>query len=181
MWKFMFNIPFAPFSSPIHFFCLLFAGWINRDQLQAIGYLQTECAVLRELLGKKRLRLNDDQRRRLAAQGRKLGRSRLIEFATIDTPDTILRWHRLLIARKWDGIAKRKTPGRPATEASLAALTVRMARDNPTWGYDRIQGALANLGHDIAANTVKNILRESGIEPAPKRSRLPRWSEFIKS
>lgn len=149
--------------------------------MQAIKYLQTEGAVLRELLGQKRLRLNDDQRRRLAVTGRTLGRSRLAEFATIGTPDTILRWHRLLIARKWDFSANRKSPGRPATDQSIAVVTVQFASENPTWGYDRIQGALANLGHDIAPNTIKNILKAHGIEPAPKRSRLPRWSEFIKS
>src|SRR5438477_12520092 len=167
--------------SPFYFFFVLFAGWINREQLQAIAYLQTECAVLRELLGKKRLRLNDDQRRRLAVQGKILGRSRLTELATIVTPDTILRWHRSLIARKWDFSRKRKSPGRPATEQAIAEVTVRMARENPTWGYDRLQGALANLGHAVTANTVKNILLAHGIEPAPRRSKLPRWSEFIKS
>jgi transposase InsO family protein len=169
------------YLSPVQFLCLLFSGWINREQLQAIAYLQTESAVLRELLGKKRPRLNDDQRRRLAVKGRILGRSRLAEFATIVTPDTILRWHRMLVAKKWDFSHKRKPPGRPATEQAVAELTVRMARDNPTWGYDRLAGALANLGHKLAANTVKQILQEQGIEPAPRRSRLPRWSEFIKS
>ena len=167
--------------SPFYFLVMLCSGWINREQLQAIEYLQTESAVLRELLGKKRMRLNDDQRRRLAAKGRALGRSRLAELATIVTPDTILRWHRTLIARKWDFSANRKSPGRPATGQAIAELTVRLARENPTWGYDRIEGALANLGHDVAANTVKNILTAHGIEPAPKRSKLPRWSEFIKS
>jgi putative transposase len=167
--------------SPIHFLCLLFAGWINREQLRAIGYLQTELAVLRELHGKKRLRLNDDQRRRLAVKGKTLGRSRLAELATIVTPDTILRWHRLLVARKWDYSSQRKSPGRPPTDQAVTELTVRMARENSTWGYDRIVGALANLGHDVAPNTVKNILKAHGIEPAPKRSKLPRWSEFIKS
>ena len=167
--------------SPFHFLVTVIAGWINREQLQAIEYLQVECAVLRELLGKKRLRLNDDQRRRLAVKGREIGRSRLAEFATIVTPDTILRWHRLLIARKWDYSARRKSPGRPAIDQSVTALVVRMAHENTTWGYDRIVGALANLGHVIAANTVKNILLAHGIEPAPKRSRLTRWSEFIKS
>jgi putative transposase len=167
--------------SPIHFVCLLFAGWINREQLRAIDYLQTELAVLRELHGKRRLRLNDNQRRRLAAKGKSLGRSRLSELATIVTPDTILRWHRLLVARKWDYSSQRKSPGRAATDQAIAELTVRMARENPAWGYDRIVGALANLGHTIAANTVKSILLAQGIEPVPKRSKLPRWSEFIMS
>ena len=160
---------------------MLCSGWINREQTQALDYLQTECAVLRELLGQKRLRLTDDQRRRLAVKGKMLGRARLAQLATIVTPDTILRWHRLLIARKWDFSAERKSPGRPPTERAIAELTVRLARENPTWEYDRIEGVLANLGHDLAPNTVKNILLAHGIEPAPKRGKLPRWSEFIKS
>ena len=167
--------------SPFHFLVMLCSGWINREQLHAIDYLQTEVAVLRELLGKKRIRLDDDQRRRLAVKGKTLGRARLAELATIVTLDTILRWHRTLIARKWDFSADGTSPGRPATEQAVAELTVRMARENPTWGYDRIEGALANLGHKVAPNTVKNILKAHGIEPAPKRSKLPRWSEFIKS
>lgn len=173
-------MPTAPFA-PFQFLVLLLAGWINREQLQAIEYLTTECALLRELFGKKRPRLTDGQRRRLAVKGKTLGRSRLAEFATIVTPETILRWHRMLIARKWDYSHQRKVPGRPPTEQTIAELTVQMARDYPMWGYDRIAGALANLGHRIAANTVKNILLADGIEPAPKRSRLPRWSAFIKS
>jgi len=160
---------------------MLCSGWINCDQLLAIAYLQTECAVLRELLGKKRLRLNDKQRRRLAVKGRTLGRSRLAELATIVTSDTILRWHRMLIARKWNYSAHGNSPGRPPTERTIVELTVRTARENPRWGYGRIEGALANLGYVLAANTVKNILKAHGIEPAPKRSKLPRWSEFIRS
>jgi len=125
--------------------------------------------------------LNDNQPQRLAVEGRALGRSRLSELATLVTPDTILRWRHLLIARKLDHSGERKSPGRPPTEQVIAELTVRTARENPTWGYDRIEGALANLGHDVAPNTVKNILKAHRIEPAPKRSRLPRWSEFTKS
>jgi len=80
--------------------------------------------------------LNDDQRRRLAVKGRTLGRSRLAELATIVTPDTILRWHRLLVARKRDYSGQRKSAGRPPTEQTIAELTVKMARENPTWGYE---------------------------------------------
>ncbi|MGE5193728.1 MAG: hypothetical protein ACM3U2_14630 [Deltaproteobacteria bacterium] len=108
--------------SAFHFLMLLFSGWINREQLRAIAYLQTEAAVLRELLGKKRLRLSDDQRRRLAVKGKTLGRSRLAEVATIVAPDTILRRHRLLIARKWDYSGSRQSPGRPPTEQLLPPL-----------------------------------------------------------
>jgi len=115
-----------------------FAGWINRHQQEVIEYLVEENHVLREQVKDRRLRLTDGQRRRLAAKGHRLGRRLLGRVATIVTPDTILRWHRRLIAEKWT--YARKGPGRPGTMKKVAALTVRMARENPTWGYSRIQG-----------------------------------------
>ena len=112
--------------------------------------------------------------RRLAVRGQKLGRRILAQVAGIVTPDTILRWYRRLIARKYDGSARRRR-GRPITPREVADLVVRMAVENPPWGYTRIRGALANLGHDIAPNTVKRILHDHGIEPAPKRARRTPW------
>src|SRR5262249_51765287 len=130
----------------------------------------------------KRVLLNDDQRRRLAVKGKLLGRQLLEQLATIVTPDTILRWHRQLIAEKWDYSHRRqRQPGRPATAAEVVELVVKLARENPTWGYDRIQGALANLGHAISDSTVGNILKDHGIEPAPERRRQTSWRTFIKS
>ncbi len=117
----------------------------------------------------RRVRLTDAQRRRLAVRGQKLGRRILAQVAGIVTPDTILRWYRRLIARKYDGSARRRR-GRPITPREVADLVVRMAVENPPWGYTRIRGALANLGHDIARNTVKRILHDHGIEPAPERA-----------
>ena len=102
------------------------------------------------------------------------------QVAGIATPDTILRWYRRLIARKYDGSARRG-PGRPSTARDIAALVVRMAVENPRWGYTRIRGALANLGHILARNTVKRILRGHGIEPAPERRRRTRWKTFLRA
>src|SRR3954466_14762166 len=135
-----------------------------------IEYLREENRVLREQLGERRVRFNDDQRRRLAAKAKGLGRRRLAEVATLVTPDTLLAWHRKLIPQKYDGSARRK-PGRPLTKNDLAVLVVRMAEENHDWGYRRIQGALANLGHECARSTIDAILRRHGIEPAPDRNR----------
>src|SRR6266699_6110854 len=105
---------------------------MNQRQLQAIDYLREENRVLREQLGGRRLRLNDDQRRRLAAKAKGLGRKILAEVATIVTPETLLAWHRKLIANKYDGTAQR-SPGRPRTAAEIAALVTRMAKENRGW------------------------------------------------
>jgi hypothetical protein len=119
-----------------------FAGWINQHQQHVIEYLRTENQVLKEKLGKRRILLSDDQRRRLAVKGKILGRKLLEEVATLVTPDTILRWHRLLVAKKWDYSHRhQKRPGRPPIPQHVRALVVRFATENPTWGYDRIQGA----------------------------------------
>ena len=102
----------------------------------------------------------------------------LAEIATIVTPETLLAWHRKLIAQKYDGSANRR-PGRPLTAADLEALVVRMAQENRTWGYRRIQGALANLGYALAHSTIGEILERHGIEPAPERKRRTTWKEFL--
>src|SRR5512143_977659 len=107
---------------PWHLLLLIFAGWINRRQQDAVEYLLTENRVLREKLGKKRILLNDDQRRRLAVKGKILGREMLKQVATIVTPDTILRWHRELIAAKWDYSRCRKIIGRPPVSADVVEL-----------------------------------------------------------
>ena len=104
----------------------------------------------------------------------------LREVASIVTPNTILAWHRKLIARKYDGSSKRG-PGRPRVAEEIPELTVRMARDNPGWGYTTINGALFNLGHTVARETVRNILKEHGIVPAPERRKRIPWSMFLKS
>jgi transposase InsO family protein len=151
------------------------AGWVNRRQLEVIGYLREENRVLKEHLGGQRLHFTDSQRRRLAATGHGLGRRRLADVATLVTPDTILRWHRQLIARKWT--TARRRVGRPGVLREIRTLTVRMARENPTWGYRRIQGALTNLGHRVARSTIATILRAEGIGPVPERPAS--WRTFL--
>lgn len=163
---------------PFRFVLIAVAGWMNQRQLQVIDYLREENRVLREQLGGRRVRLSDDQRRRLAAKAKGLGRKILAEVATIVTPETLLAWHRKLIARKYDGSAERG-PGRPRIVGEIEALVVRMAEENRDWGYRRIQGALSNLGHDIARSTIADILKRHGIEPAPERSRKATWKEFL--
>jgi len=163
---------------PFRFVLIAVAGWMNQRQLQVIDYLREENRVLREQLGGRRVRLNDDQRRRLAAKAKGLGRKLLAEAATIVTPETSLVWHRKLIAQKYDGSGKRG-PGRPRTAAEIEDLVVRMAQENRDWGYRRIQGALSNLGHELARSTIAEILGRHGIEPAPERSRKTTWKEFL--
>jgi putative transposase len=116
------------------------AGWVNRHPQHVIEYLIEENPVLKGQLKGRRLRLTDDQRRRLAAKDRRLDRRVLRQVATIVTPDTILRWHRQLIARKWTFTPTR--PGRPRIMQEISSLILRMAMENSTWGYTRIQGAL---------------------------------------
>ena len=164
----------------LQFLVLTFAGWLNRHQEDLIDYLREENRILREQLGGRRLRLTDAQRRRLAVRGKKLGRRALAQVAGIVSPDTILRWYRQLIAKKYDGSARRR-PGRPMTACEIAELVVRMALENPKWGYTRLRDALANLGHQIARNTVKRILQAHGIEPAPERSRRTPWKTFLQA
>jgi putative transposase len=126
-----------------------------------------------------RLRFTDDQRRRLAAKARTLGRRLLRDMATIVTPDTLLAWHRALIAKQSDG-SPRRGPGRPPVMAEIRALIVRMATDNRDWGYTRIQGALANLDHRVSRGTIATVLREHGLDPAPDRVKKTTWTEFLK-
>jgi len=166
---------------PWQLYFVILAGWINRQQQEVIEYLRTENRVLREKFGKKRILLNDDQRRRLAVKGKILGRKCLEEVGTLFTPDTILRWHRMLVAKKWDYSDRRTSVGRPRVGHEIVKLVLKFARENPSWGYDRIQGALANLGHQVSDQTVGNILKEHGIEPAPDRKRQTTWATFIKS
>lgn len=152
---------------------------MNQHQQHVIEYLIEENRVLREQIGDRRMRFTDNQRRRLATSAKKLGRRLLAQLETIVTPETLMTWHRKLIAEKYDGTSFR-TPGRRRTAKEVAALVVRMAEENRSWGYRRIQGALANLGHLLAHNTVANILKRHGIEPAPERQRKTTWKEFLR-
>ena len=163
---------------PFSFLVVSLAGWMNQHQQHVIHYLMEENRVLREQIGSRRLRFTEDQRRRLAGKAKRLGRKLLHEIATIVTPETLLAWHRRLIAKKYDGSANRG-PGRPRTTDEITALVTRLAEENRGWGYRRIQGALSNLGHMLAFKTIGNILKKHGIEPAPERSRKTTWREFL--
>ncbi len=162
----------------LQFLILIFAGWVNRSQQDVIEYLQAENRVLREQLGAGRLRLTDAQRCRLAAKAKKIGRRGLFEIHTLVTPDTLLRWYRRLVAKKYDR-SKARRVGRPRTAAEIEKLILRMARENPGWGYTRIRGALRNIGYEIGRNTIKRILHENGIDPAPLQ-KMP-WKTFLKA
>ena len=156
---------------------MVVTGWLDRREREALAYLIEENRLLRRQFGGRRLHLTDDDRRRLAIRAYRLGRRRLREIATIVTPDTLLRWHRHLIARKW-------TYAKPASSrrgvlAEIRRLVVRMAAENPTWGYTRIQGALKNVGHRVARSTIAGILKAEGIPPS--RERPSSWRTFLRA
>ncbi len=134
--------------------------------------------ILLQQLGARRLRFTDEQRRRLAVAGKAVGRKALLDLAGIVTPDTILAWHRKLVAAKWDQ-RKRRGPGRPGVMKEIEKLVVRFVGENPSWGYRRIEGALENLGHRVARTTVANILKRNGVNPAPERGKNSSWSTFL--
>ena len=155
-------------------------GTVDQALLRRNEYLVTENRILRhQITG--RVRLTDGERTTLADIGQKLGKQALQEVATIVTPATILAWHRKLVAKKFDGSQQRKAPGRPPIDPELEALVVRMAHENRSWGYDRIVGALANLGYTVSDQTVGNILKRHGIPPAPERKTTTTWTEFIRT
>jgi putative transposase len=155
-------------------------GLVNQELLLRNEYLAAENRILRAHLP-ARLRLSDAERSTLAEIGKRLGRKALQEIARVAKPDTLLAWYRRLVAQKFDGSRRRASPGRPRVSPEVEALVVRLARENRGWGYDRIVGALANLGYQVSDQTVGNILRRHDIAPAPERSRTTTWKEFIKS
>jgi len=163
---------------PLRFVLLVFAGLVNRDQTRTIAFLLEQCRVLTEQLG-KRTHLSDGQRRRLAAKGQPLGRRVLAKVATIVTPDTILRWHRQLIAAKNTHPPKRKRVGRPGLMKAIREHIVRMANDNARWGYARIQGELRKLGHEVTPSTIAKALKDAGVPPSPERPTS--WRTFLKA
>ena len=168
---------------PWQLFVTILAALINHYQQQVNDFQQSQIETLLESQGKKRIFFTDDQRRVLAIKAKALGRKALMELTTIVTPDTLLRWHRELVAKKWDysDRRKKKKPGRPRVRQVIVDLVLRLAKENTSWGFDRIQGGLANVGYYISDTTVGNILKAHGIEPAPKRQRTGSWSTFLKA
>jgi putative transposase len=155
-------------------------GTVDQELLLRNEYLVRENHILPDQI-KGRMRLSDGERKTLAEIGHKLGKQALQEVAQIVKPDTILGWHTKLVAQKFDGSTQRKAPGRPKVGQELEALVVRIAQENYSWGYDRIVGALANLGYTLSAQTVGNILKRHGLPPAPARKTTTTWKEFIRT
>jgi putative transposase len=143
-------------------------------------YLVAENRILKAQL-KTLLRLTDEERMTLAEIAHRLGRKALEDVANVVKPDTLMGWYRRLVARKFDGSKSRRYPGRPRIDGEIEQLVVRMAKENSDWGYDRIVGAMANLGYTLSDQTVGNILRRHGILPAPARKRTTTWADFIRT
>jgi Homeodomain-like domain len=167
-------------SHALHFLILMVAGWLQRRMEAQIEYLVTENALYKKRLGRAGLRLTDAQRRQLAIKAKAVGRKELARIATIATPDTILRWYRRLVAQKYDGSAKRGS-GRPRIHTDIAALIVRMANENPRWGYTRILGALKHLELFAGRSTIARVLADHGLPPAPERSKRTSWRAFLRA
>src|ERR1700730_9101866 len=155
-------------------------GTVDQEHLLRNEFLAAENRILKAQL-KGRLRLSDAVRATLGEIAHRLGRKVLGEVANVARPDIILAWYRKLVARKFDGSKARRGPGRPRVDRVLEQLIVRMAEENRDWGYDRIVGALANLGYEISDQTVGNVLRRHALPPAPKRGHTTTWAAFIRT
>jgi putative transposase len=155
------------------------SGSVDDELLLRNEYLVAENRILRGQI-KDRLQLSDAERQTLAEIGKKLGKQALEEVANIVKPDTLLGWHRKLVANKFDGSEQRKSLGRPRVDKELEDLVVQMAKENRSWGYDRIAGALALLGYEISDQTVGNILKRRGLPIAPDRQKITTWKDFIR-
>ncbi len=155
-------------------------GTVDQELLLRNEYLAAENRILRAQIN-GRLLLSDAEKKTLAEIGHRLGRKALEDVANAAKPDTIMGWFRKLVARKFDGSKSRRYPGRPRIDPEVEQLVVRMAKENSDWDYDRIVGAMANLGYTLSDQTVGNILRRNGLPPAPARKRTTTWSEFIRA
>ena len=140
----------------LSFLLMVVSGWVHRHQLLVIEFLQAENRLLKERLRGKRIRFTDAERALLARKAKAGGRKALLELVSVVSPDTLMRWHRRLIAQKWR-FTHRRGPGRPGIMRQISELIVRMAQDNPSWGYTRIQGALSNLNHKVGRGTIANV------------------------
>jgi putative transposase len=155
-------------------------GTVDQELLARNEYLAAEKRILKAQL-KGRLKLLDTERATLGEIGHRLGRKALAEVATVARPDTILAWYRTLVASKFDGSKARRGPGRPWIRREVEQLIVRLAEENRHWGYDRIAGALANLGYKVCDQTIGNVLQRHGLPPAPQRKRTTTWPAFIRT
>jgi putative transposase len=151
--------------SVLRLLLLTITGWLDRREREALGYLIEENRLLRRQVGERRLRFTDDDRRRLAKRAHRLGRKALRDLATVVSPDTLLRWQRQLVARKWTYTRRRSS--RSGVLAEIRSLVLRMAEENPTWGYTRIQGALRILDTRLGDRRSRGTLKAHGLAPAP--------------
>ena len=172
--------PRVPAFAPFRFMVLLVAGWMHRHQHQAIVFLRAEKRVLRDRIDERRLRFTDAERRMLALAGGPVGRAVLREIASLASPETVLRWYRGLVAKKYSA-PNRNTVTTAPKRVSIEAHVLRVARENPSWGYTRIRGALHNLGIEAGRSTIERILKANGLEPAPERGRVPSWQMFLEA
>jgi transposase InsO family protein len=155
-------------------------GTVDQELLLRNEYLVAENRILRrQITG--RVRLTDGERRTLAELGKQLGKKALAELVSVVKPETLLAWHRKLIAKKFDGSQHRRYPGRPRLDKEIEQLIVQFAKENRTWGYDRIVGALKNIGYTVSDQTVGNILKRHNLPPAPQRKKTTTWREFIRT
>jgi len=179
--EFATTIPSLMIWTPWQFMLVAIAGWMNRQQQDAIAYLKVENRILREKLGHKRILLNVSQKRRLATAAVRLPRDMLREVGTLFSPDTLLKWHRWLVARKYDGSGKRRPGPLPTKQNMIRDLVLRMARDNPSWGYGRINGELRSLGYDVHWQTVRRVMKDHGLLDDPDPKRKTSWKTFMAS
>ncbi|WP_327241457.1 integrase core domain-containing protein [Streptomyces sp. NBC_01320] len=152
----------------------------DRDKDVEILALRHQLSVLERQLGKAKVRFNPSDRVFLAALLHRLPLDVLRRLRLLVQPDTVLRWHRDLVAHRHAAASRPKRPGRPRTVQSIRVLVLRLARENPNWGYRRIHGELLVLGVKVAASTVWEILRDAGIDPSPERSSST-WADFLRS
>src|SRR3984893_5971441 len=152
----------------------------DRDKGTEILVLRHQIAVLQRQLGAQRPRFEPRDRALLAALLHRLPMEMIKGLRLLVRPDTVLRWHRNLSARRHAAVSRPKRPGRPRTLRSIRVLVLRLARENPSWGYRRLHGELLVLGVKVAASTVWEILREAGVDPAPERSSST-WADFLRS
>src|SRR5260370_20447679 len=155
-------------------------GTVDQELLARNEYLAAENRILKVQLN-GRLKLSDAERGVLGEIGHRRGRKVLADVASVARADTILGWYRKLVARKFDSSKARRGPGRPRIKREVEQLIIRMASENLDWGYDRVAGALANLGYEISDQTVGNVLRRHGLPPAPKRKRTTTWASFVRT
>ena len=167
---------------PWQFILMTMASWLNKEQQAVIEYRDEEIRILKEKLGKKRILLNDAQKRRLATAAAKVGRDALGKIGALFSPETLLRWHQSLVAKKYDGSEKRGKRGPEATKAKeIRDLVIKLATENPGWGHGRIHGELKELGHKVSRATVRRVMLAHGLLNDPDRPKKTTWRTFIES